>query len=810
MSGFGKLSKFKYNKSLTAEKKSLVPSPTAKNSNDDLKAKEEKWKKEVRGVIDELHKQNKEKDSTIRFLKDKLQEADKSHANITEKDVVKNLESRVESLEKKVEEKEHVIRNLQKSIVSVGTSKRSGDTSSADKEKDRLLQQFLGHSNNRSNESSINLAPPKQDKDRFGISAEAFTASKLKKASAKTQEDRLFISKCLEKTTFLKGLDSKQINELIECMHLEKASAGKEVIKQGDFGKEMYLIKKGQVDVFVEKNGKQNHVFVLEKGGIFGELAILYGCKRTATCKIKTEAELWVIDRQSFQTIVKHLGQERLDEYVKLLKTVDKLKELPNGTLMRMADCFEPQKFHKGDYIIRQNENGDCFFVIRDGKVKITKNKGKGEELLVNLGKGDFFGERALLTEDKRSANVIADSSEVDCLLLDRTNFTNLIGDINELGRTRKSTKSLERINQEQEKEFIEIMKTLRTNEEKNFKVLTPNHDDVALIQNATLHSLQMLTVLGQGGFGFVKLCKVSGIDKSSFALKSIKKAKIVKQGQQQHVVAERSIQMSLKSPFTGKLYKTFKDETRVYMLMDAYLGGELYGVLRKVGPLKDGAARFCAACTLEALAYLHEKGIVYRDLKPENLMVDHKGYIILIDFGFAKKLKEGSKTWTFCGTPEYFPPEVLSNAGHDISADYWSFGILIYELLTMTTPFYAQDDMLVYEKILGGIERVRFSPKVKKHAEALVRSLCKLEPRERMGNLRGGVNDIRKSRWFQSFDWHGLQQCRLDSPFDPDVSGPLDVKHFPKVSGHEGDKDTSEDRRLIAQANMKWDEVFG
>jgi len=426
---------------------------------------------------------------------------------------------------------------------------------------------------------------------------------------------------------------------------------------------------------------------------------------------------------------------------------------------------------------------------------------------LATLAKGQYFGERALLTEDSRSANVVADSDEVEVLMLERNNFNSLVGNLNELGtagavKTQKSLRS--------DAEYEEVMASLRAVEEAHFKVFTPSIADKKLVDKTPLAKLQMLSVLGQGGFGFVKLCKVPGINKSSFALKAIKKAQVIKQGQQQHVTAERNIQISLKSAFCGRLYKTYKDETRIYFLMDSYLGGELYGVLRKVGPLKDMAARFCAACTLEALSYLHERNIVYRDLKPENLMVDHRGYVILIDFGFAKEVQEGSKTWTFCGTPEYFPPEVLSNAGHDKSADYWSFGILIYELLTMTTPFFAQDDMMIYEKILSGIQGVRFSSKVKKPAEHLIRSLCKLEPRERLGNMKGGVQDIRKHRWFQGFDWRGLRSCRFDSPFDPDISGPLDVKHFPKIPPSQGDGDSTEEKRLLEKANIDWDKAFG
>lgn len=749
------------------------------------------WRKEVQGVLDVLQKENKEKDDTIKFLKKKLVDAQKGTANVDKTSVIKGLESTISDLEKQINNKNDVIRNLQRTIVKLGQQFEGEDRDVAN-----LRAHWEG-----SQEDDVPVH--KENNDRFAISAETFQGPQLTKSKQKkTAQERNFISTNLKATKFFGGLDFNQMNQLVDCMRMRKFKAETMIIQQGDFGDEMYLIMQGEVDILIEKEGKTTTVCTLGAGTVFGELAILYNCKRTASCKAKSACSVWAIDRKSVQTIVKFMGQERLEEYVRLLLTVDKLKHLPRGTLMRIADCFEAQTYQKGDYIIREGDYGDIFYVIQQGKVKVTKNAGGSEVFLADLGKGDYFGERALLTEDKRSANVISNSDDLQLLMLDREDFVALVGNITEI-RAQEDD-----LDTHAEEVYDEIMDNLRVVEEQNFKVLTPTRADSELVSSCPLNKLQMLAVLGEGGFGFVKLCKVPGLNKSSFALKSIKKAQIVKQGQQEHVRAEKEIQESLKSPFCGRLYRCYKDETRIYMLMDAYLGGELYGVLRKVGALKDGPARFCAACTIEALSFLHDRGIVYRDLKPENLMVDHKGYVILIDFGFAKKVHR-NKTFTFCGTPEYFPPEVLNNAGHDISADYWSYGILIYELLTMTTPFYADSDMTIYENILGGIEGVRFSGKVKKHAESLIRALCKLEPRERLGNMKGGIQDIRKHRWFSSFDWKGLQTCQLESPFDPDVTGPLDIKHFPKVTGSSGETDTDKELQLLAKSNMAWDAIF-
>ncbi|KAL3877806.1 hypothetical protein ACJMK2_035453 [Sinanodonta woodiana] len=157
-----------------------------------------------------------------------------------------------------------------------------------------------------------------------------------------------------------------------------------------------------------------------------------------------------------------------------------------------------------------------------------------------------------------------------------------------------------------------------------------------------------------------------------TFALKCLKKKHIVDTRQQEHIFSEKKIMMECRSVFITRLFKTFKDRKFVYMLMEVCLGGELWTILRDRG-----------TCVLEAFQYLHSKGIIYRDLKPENLLLDSQGFIKLVDFGFAKKIGFGRKTWTFCGTPEYVAPEVILNKGHDFAADYWSLGILMFELLT-------------------------------------------------------------------------------------------------------------------------------
>ncbi|KAI0216531.1 cGMP-dependent protein kinase 1 [Lamellibrachia satsuma] len=235
-------------------------------------------------------------------------------------------------------------------------------------------------------------------------------------------------------------------------------------------------------------------------------------------------------------------------------------------------------------------------------------------------------------------------------------------------------------------------------------------------------------------------------------------------------------------------------------MVMESCLGGELWTLLRDKGTFDDSTTRFYTGCVVEAFAYLHGKGIVYRDLKPENLLIDHRGYIKLVDFGFAKKIGHGRKTWTFCGTPEYVAPEIILNKGHDLSADLWSLGILMFELLTGGPPFSASDPMKTYNIILKGIDAIDFPRKITKNAQNLIRKVCRENPCERLGYGRSGVKDIQKHKWFEGFNWDGLRKGTLKPPYVPTIKGPTDTSNF---------DDYPEDVDLPPDDISGWDKDF-
>jgi len=197
------------------------------------------------------------------------------------------------------------------------------------------------------------------------------------------------------------------------------------------------------------------------------------------------------------------------------------------------------------------------------------------------------------------------------------------------------------------------------------------------------LADLKTVATLGVGGFGRVNLVRHSPTDRV-YALKVMNKAHVREMHQQEHVLNERHILITCHSDFIVRLHRTYRDEHRLYMLMEYCPGGEVWTALRNWGRFDEPTARFYVAAAVEAFDYLHRRLILYRDLKPENMLLDANGWPKLADFGFAKRLKTSEqRTWTFCGTAEYVAPEIILNKGQDTAVDLWALGIFTYELLS-------------------------------------------------------------------------------------------------------------------------------
>uniref|UniRef100_A0A8D0CKU5 cGMP-dependent protein kinase n=1 Tax=Scleropages formosus TaxID=113540 RepID=A0A8D0CKU5_SCLFO len=568
----------------------------------------------------------------------------------------------------------------------------------------------------------------------------------------KDSSTKRLINNAIMNNDFLKKLDPQHIRDMVECMYERSYAQGHLVITEGEPG---------------------NYLYVLAGSAEF----LLFFFLVCYNFNSVSQSRIWVLERQMFQGIMMSTAQARNEKYFSFLRSVSLLKGLPEEKLAKIVDCLEVDYFDKGDYIIREGEEGNTFFIIAKGEVSVTQTvEGFPEpQEIKTLGVGDYFGEKALVSEDVRSANIICKENDTECLVLDRDNFNQMVGTYEELQAYLREY--VEQLSLSDERRNIAPRSpTADTPEERELMKL--QEKAAHLPDTGPLQHLQVVATLGVGGFGRVELVKLKDED-TVFALKCIKKKHVVDTRQQEHVYSEKNILQQAHSPFIVRMFRTFKDEKYVYMLLEVCLGGELWSILRDMGSFDESMARFCIGCVLEAFDYLHRRGIVYRDLKPENLLLDSMGYVKMTDFGFAKKIGPGKKTWTFCGTPEYVAPEVILNKGHDFGADCWSLGILIFELLTGSPPFSGSDPIKIYTMVLHGIEKVDFPKRISKRPDDLIRSLCRLNPAERLGNKKNGIMDIKKQKWFQGFNWEGLRTRKLSSPLKRELSGPLDHSHF-------------------------------
>lgn len=282
---------------------------------------------------------------------------------------------------------------------------------------------------------------------------------------------------------------------------------------------------------------------------------------------------------------------------------------------------------------------------------------------------------------------------------------------------------------------------------------------------NIDLVDLEKIKTIGIGGYGRVDLVQIVGDKTKSYALKQIR--------QRKHFLDEVKILSKLNSEFVIKLHKTFSDETYFYILMESCLGGDIWTLLRNKDVFNEQTSKFYIACVLEALNYLHSQNIIYRDLKSENLLLDHSGYIKLIDFGFAKKLKN-EKTSTFCGTTQYLAPEVVSKKEYGIAVDYWALGLLLFEFLTGNPPFLAENKLHVLRQILNGIENISFPVHINSKCKNLIENLCNSNQFERIG-----YEDVKNHKWYESFLWDELNNRKLPAPLIQNVVSPVDCSNF-------------------------------
>ena len=296
-------------------------------------------------------------------------------------------------------------------------------------------------------------------------------------------------------------------------------------------------------------------------------------------------------------------------------------------------------------------------------------------------------------------------------------------------------------------------------------------------VKDVKLDDFKVLKVIGRGSFG--KVCLVEYLPThETYAMKSLKKDVLIEQEQIENTLLEKEILQTIDYPLLCGLVFCFQTDERIYFILPFLSGGELFQHLRKFRTFDEEKVRFYGAQIALALEYLHSKGIIYRDLKPENILMDDQGYLKLADFGMAKKLKDDEKAMSFCGTPEYLAPEIITMEGHDKSADWWSFGILLFEMLCGLPPFYVENVDKMYELIKNSSVKFPRRITLSEDAKDVIRKLLEKNPKKRLGS-QNGIEEIKSHPFFASIDFDMVEQKKMKAPFIPELANDTDVQYF-------------------------------
>jgi len=579
---------------------------------------------------------------------------------------------------------------------------------------------------------------------------QSFKAYK-KVAVEKSSEDRALIKSAIKNNALFKEFLDAELEDFIDVFAPKSCKGGSTVIRQGNTGNTFYVVQSGALEIFINMGEGDKKVETLvgvpyRRGGAFGELALLYESNRAATIRASEDCVLWEITRTAFKGLQLQIEQNAHEMKLKQLESVKIGKKLlcqvmDLSQLESMAMATEYQIFEAGSMIVKEGEKGNTFYVITKGEVDVYK-KSVGSDKIATLGVNSFFGEKALLSSDTRQATCVAATNVVECLTLTRDDFVLMLGNLEDVISGRRAS-ILNRSAVMTPSSFLE------------------EETDATL----TLSDLKIKRVLGDGAFGKVNLVK-SKKDGRLFALKAQSKAHVIKHGSKEKLVTEYRVMRELSHPFIVECYQAFQDRKYIYFLMGLLPGGEIMDLLEKHEKFPESWARFYCGTVVLVFEYIHQQKIAYRDLKPENLVLDENGYCRVVDFGLAKWCDKG-KTWTMCGTPDYLAPEIITGKGHDWAVDDWALGVLLYELTHGFPPFYDDDPTNTAKKVMQ--RSYSIPPHFSRQLVDLVSRLL-TDQSKRLGRTKGGARGIRKHPWFSDFDWQALLDRKMKVPWLPEL----------------------------------------
>ena len=465
-----------------------------------------------------------------------------------------------------------------------------------------------------------------------------------------------FLKNALLKSKNFQKFNVKLLDQISDIVIGKVIEKEKIIYEKGyDTSSQMITLIDGEL---YNKNTKEQ---IIQRGNLLFEDDILDNSKRKLEYQIITSDDCFIleINMQKLENFFKCPIKELLDKSsaIERLKQVNLFKTFTMAKLETLSEKIKIEKIPNGKNVITQGEEGTRFYIVKKGKVDIYVR----DKYIRTMNENEYLGERALFFKEPRSATATA-NGDCEVFYLEKNDFISVI--------------------ETNLKDYLMSRLYLQDN-------------------TVQLQDLEFYDRLGNGNFGLVSLVK-SKKNKYFYAIKNISNKQILYSQLAQNLELERGILLQIDHPFIVKLVKTLKDENYIYFLMDYIKGKELFDVIRDIGLLNKFQAQFYGASLMLAVEYLHERKFIYRDIKPENVMILENGYIKLIDFGTAKAITD--KTTTIIGTPHYMAPEVILGDGYSFQVDFWSIAICIYEFICGAVPFgeTAEEPMDVYLSIIN------------------------------------------------------------------------------------------------------------
>jgi len=602
---------------------------------------------------------------------------------------------------------------------------------------------------------------------------------------------------------------------------------GDYIIKQGDTGEEFFVLYEGTVRVTkLTDEGREVELIKLHKGDVFGERALLKDDVRAANVISDGSTTCFVLRRAEFNAMLGDL-RDRMTvlNHHRLWRSAQLFKSIHDLSLTKLeARSHRTFKLFMGQEL-RGDLGADSLYLVLEGVVQssVLETFETGSVIgsltsgMTFLGDGlKCISEEAHLVQINRKdvVELSAETHEAPGFVNDEDIINSLSGsrgahdddamsvssfniDTSVSGGSSLASSPTSRASPRQSQKRASRRVSVRGERGANIYGLDTLNEEIIVSDDEdadnifSLHSHEFVGKIGAGSFATIYVISghksAGSLDKDLFALKVVDKRKL-SVGMHGYSDREAAVLKALSGfYFISNFYGVVESDRFVCLRLELLLGGDLFGYLygpkaamREKGPtggLSLKSATAFAANIVVTLEYIHSNGYAYRDLKPENLLFDVNGYLILSEFGLSKKIpykdslgKLHRRTYTLCGTPDYMAPEIVLTQGHDKSADLWAFGILLYEMLVGIPPFSHSNKQKVFEHIVRADKYLVLPYKMDSHAKSLIRGLLHPNPVLRTGTLQSGLRAVRSMPLFadNGIDWDALEHCQSPTPYKP------------------------------------------